>query len=270
MLARAIKMTFWVLYDHLGKLVLVNIFCAGMILTPLGIAHALLRQGLPAGSLVTAIILCIIAFGVVLPMVYAGLVFMVKELIERHDGSIKTFFAGIIHLGPRAILLAAIYVMMFACLLSSIWFYAFRLGGIAPLLGYGLSALALWIMCFLLLTATIALPALAYKNTNPFAALKMAALLTLDNPMYTVGLLVNVLVLSGLAIMPPIFVFFSFAPIAALQASAYEILSRKYAAIKAQAEQGVAAGKTIKIDFGDDDDEYLCRGIRDILFPWKD
>ena len=42
-------------------------------------------------------------------------------------------------------------------------------------------------------------------------------------------------------------------------------LSRKYAAVEAH---GDAPGRA-RVAFGDEEDDYLNRGIRDFLFPWK-
>jgi hypothetical protein len=270
MLARAIKMSFWVVYDHLGKLLLVNIFAAIMLAAPVVAASAVLARNSQGYALIFAALLCVVPISVFLPLIQAGLVWMIKVLIEKHDGGVALFFVGMKRFGPRAAAIALLYLLLSACLLSSAWFYGIRMGARVPLVGYGLSAIALWTQFFLLMTAPLALPALIHKDQGVFATMKLAALLTLDNPFMALGLLAHITVLTLLAIMPPVFVFCSVAPIAALQGSAYELLSRKYAAIQAHKESGKDGKEKLVIDFGDDDDEYLCRGFRDLLFPWKD
>ncbi len=270
MLVRAIKMSFWVVYDHLGKLLLVNIFSAIMLAAPVVTASAVLARNTQGYAFVYVALLCLISIGLFLPLIQAGLAWMVKTLIERHDGNVILFFAGIRRFGLRAVAIAFLYMLLSACLLSSVWFYGVRLGAHMPFVGYGLSAVALWMQFFLLMTAPLAVPALIHKNQGVFATMKLAALLTLDNPLLALGLLAHITALTLLAVMPPVFVFCSVAPIAALQGSAYELLSRKYAAIQAHKTNGKEGVEKLVIDFGDNDDEYLCRGFRDLLFPWKD
>ena len=260
-------MAFWVAFDHLGKLLIVNFLCALLVLTPLALAHAAFMTGGPASLLYAGLPLVLVALCGSLPLAQAGMVALIKELIDRRDGELRLFFTGIRVYAGRLAGLNALYVLGGVCLVSSVFFYGYRIGPASPLLGYGLSALALWALFFLVLSALFAAPALIYRNTGSLGAFKLAALLVLDNPLFSFGLLWQMLVVAGLALMPPVLLFFSFAPMAVLQCSAYEILSRKYKALESL-PPGAPRGD-VQIDFGDEDDEYLCRGFRDLLFPWK-
>ncbi len=270
MLMRTLKMTFWVYYDHLGKLLVANLVCVCALLVPIAFAHAAFVHGELGSVLWVSMPLVVIACVVLLPILHVGLLWLIKELLETRDGSLKTFFAGMRKFGGRAVVLAILFGLTSLFLLSSIWFYGARISASWPLMGYTLSAAAAWAQLLLLLMATLTPPALVNKDAGVFNALKMALVLVVDNPVFAFMLFVHAALLMAFSLFPPVLLFCSFAPLAALQGSAYEILSRKYAAIRTWRTEGQTADKPMDIDFGDDNDEYLCRGFRDLLFPWKE
>jgi uncharacterized membrane protein YesL len=168
------------------------------------------------------------------------------------------------------------YLAALTSLAVSVWFYAAKLQDTAPWLGYTVSALALWCLIFVGLTSLLVMPALVQKRTTVAATLKLTALLVLDNPVFCIGLAIQFLVLAGLSILPPVLVFFSGSLGVVLGSSAYEMLARKYAAARQAAPvtgvQGNLGRITVKpaFDRDDEDDDYLNRGFRDFLFPWKE
>lgn len=263
-------MSFWVLYDHIGKLMAVNLFCAAVFLPAMLIVQNVVANENMKATMLIAGPLLFAMLCVVLPMQQAGLTYMVRELIEKHDGSVKTFFVGVRKFGFRAVILGGLCGFISCCLLCSAWYYVAHLSGHWYWLGYGLSAASCWCMLFLLLCALIILPALIYMDRGILPTLKIAAALTLDNLRLLAGALFLTMCLLVLMLLPPVYFLFSFAPAAVLQCSLYEILSRRYAAIRVGKECGRIFSNRSTIDFGDNDDEYLCRGIRDALFPWKE
>ena len=270
MLLRTLKMSFWVVYDHLGKLLIVNILSACCVLLPLLYALRVYADGNLQKTVLISLPITAITLVCTVPVVQVGLLWMLKEIIEKRDSSLKTYFVGIRLFGIRAACLGFVYVMSTICLLTSVWFYGVRLGDRSPFIGYSLSAIAGWVWLFLLLSAMMVLPSLVNKNASIGGSMKIAAVLLIDNPLFMTGLAAHALILLAFCIAPPVFLLFSFAPLAALQGSAYEMLSRKYAAIQEHAAKTGKIDKSIVIDFGDGNDEYLCRGFRDLLFPWKE
>lgn len=262
-------MAFWVSFDHLGKLLLANLLCAFIVLVPVVLAHAAFMTGESSIVLFVSLPLLIVALLISFPLAQAGLVFMTRELIEHRDGEFVLFFRGMRLYALKMIGVVSFYLAAVLCLCASIFFYGYRIGKWAPLMGYSLSALALWLLLFVIMSFVFAAPAVVYKNSGVLGAIKLSSILLLDNPLFAVGLFMNMLLFIGLSLMPPVLLLFSFAPLVVLQCSAYEILSRKYRAVQANGAPGSAKVKVADIDFGDDDDEYLCRGLRDLLFPWK-
>lgn len=267
MLRRALKMTFWVTFDHLGKLLVVNVFCVAVLAVPGGIVLASLLAPDIATLLYVGLPVLALTIGLVWPVLAAGIAHMTAELIETRDGSVRAFFAGMRLYAWRAVGVGTCLTMAAICLTTSVGFYAYQLQDRAPWLGYVLSAVALWGLILLLLAAPFAIPALVQRKAGVRATLKLSFLLVLDNPLLTIGLVLNELALGIASLIPPVFVFI--APVAAvvMASSAYEMLSRKYAAIEERGRSGEQGKRPI--DFNDAQDDYLNRGLRDFLFPWK-
>ena len=186
MLQRALKMAFWVCFDHLGKLLIANVLSFAALMVPVSLAWW--AMGVDNPTVVVAVVAgaLVVALVVVVPVCMAALAALMKELIETRDGALRTFFAGLRRFGLRAVGLGATFVAAEVLFAVSVWFYASRFGGSMPLVGYGLSALALWAMLFTGLTALFAAPALVQKNGGVFATVRLSALLVLDNPLLTV------------------------------------------------------------------------------------
>ncbi len=261
-------MTFWICYDHLGKLVAANLIAMAAALPFLMALYSGLATGEPGVAAAVALPAGLMLAGFVLPVSGAGMAAMVKEFIDTKDGSLRTFFGGARRFGPKAAGLGVLYTFAGSCLAVSAWFYAARFGESAPWLGYGLSALAAWCLALLLLSVLLAAPALVQKGGGIGETAKLCVLLALANPFFCFSLAMYCLVWAGLSLAPPVLLLFSLAPVTVLVSSGYEMLARKYASIEAHAAEHGSGGRP-KIDFHDEDDDYLNRGFRDFLFPWK-
>jgi hypothetical protein len=280
MLGRALKMAFWVTYDHVGKLILANviwfsaIFVPGLLVLPVALTSPT-RIGLTIG-----LIGCGLLLGVALPVVTVGLAYMVKGLIDTRDGSVRDMFLGMRLYWRRAVAIWWALGFTFACLLTSARFYADKLREILAWVGYGISALALWGAFFVSLAALFALVALVQKRAEVLPTLKLSALVVLYNPLFCCGLAFQLLTFTVIAaVVPPVLVCLHASVSVVLISSGYEMLARKYAAVQARLAAGeigsergglIAAMSTGGAAFMDDaQDEYLNRGFRDFLFPWK-
>lgn len=266
MLSRVLKMTFWVAYDHMGKLLLANLACAAVLALPLYFAASAGLSRDPAVVFGAGLPMLVLAAGVLGPLLGAGLASMVRELIDTRDGTLGAFFAGIRRHGRRAVCLGLAYTLAAAALGASAWFYPAKLGASAPILGYALGALAVWALLLLLFSSVYALPVLVHREMGLAATVKLCGLLVLDNPLFTLGVAVHWAMLATLSLFPPVFFFVAISLGVVLSLSAYEILARKYAAREAH---GPGRLPVRAIDFGDARDDYLNRGFRDFLFPWK-
>jgi len=253
MLSRALKMWFWLTYDHLGHVLLWNVACMLPML--------LLTASAFGGSGIWALGCFALAYGIVLPASLAALGHTARVLLEQKEAPLRTLIDGLRAFAIPGALLGLLGTALCGGAFFGAWYYAFRFAQPNGLLGYALSAFCLWwgVLCATVLN--LALPALAQKRAGAREALRLGIVLTLDNPAYVAVIFLYTVLLAAFALAPPVFLCFSVAPIAFLQATAYEMLARKYAA-------PLVDGKRV-LTFDDDADDYLNRGARDLLFPWK-
>ncbi len=265
-------MAFWVTYDHLFKLIVVSMLWSLAVLAPGAFAVAALISGQPALMVVVGVPMGVLAFGVIGPVGSVGIAHMVKVLIDKRDGSLGDAFRGVRLYGRRAAGAGLVYLGLVVSLGVSVWFYAYMLRERAPWLGFAISAAAFWALVFVCLSALYAMPGLVQKREGVLATLRLSALLVLDNPLFTLGVAAQIAALTLLAIaVPPVLFFLYGGAIMAVAGSAYEMLSRKYENAIATREAGAGVGKPAQDAKEDPDqnDDYLNRGFRDFLFPWK-
>jgi len=259
MLGRSLKMAFWIFHDHIGLLLIANLIWAVSVAAPIAIALPPLFAGDAALAFVVGIPALYVALFLLNPVIGVGIAQLVKTFIDTRDGTLSDFFDGIRRYGLRAALLGLCYAIATTALCTSTWFYASKMQSSVPFLGYAISALALWCLAMLALMSLFALPALVQRKTGAIATLRLTALLALANPALTLGIAVQCVMLSIVtAALLPLFFFGFGAAIICIQSAAYELLSRKY------------AGKDnpdLKVE--DENDDYLNRGFRDLIFPWK-
>lgn len=255
-------MAFWVSYDHLGKLLLANLITMFCLLIP-GYFALISFYGM---AFIWSGIFALLTTGVLAPIFAAGMAHMTIELIETRDGSIWAFFVGMRRYAGRAVRLGLLCSTAGLFLATSVWFYAVRMPQQVAWAGYVLSALALWALLFLGLAFPLAGPALVHKGTGAIATLKLSTLLVLDNPLFCLGLAVYAIVWGFISLLPPVLMLFSMAPLVVLFCAAYEMLSRKYSV----QENDTCPGESTRRVPKDEEDDYLNRGFRDFLFPWKD
>lgn len=254
MFMRVLKMSFWVGYDHLGKLLVANLCCALLSALPILLGVAILL----APATTTGLLLGwgLLVAGVVLtPVVWAGLINLANTCIEHGDAAFGEFFQGARREARRALLLGLLYGGIAACLLVAAWFYPTQLAHVAPLAGYVLAGFAALGLLLLVLSALYAGPALLQRPTGPLGTLQLAVALVLDKPLFTLSLATAHALLATLAVAPPVLLFIVYAGAAVLQCSAYELLARHY-----DREGRLGEGPA---------DDYLNRGWNDLLHPWK-
>jgi len=251
-------MAFWVAYDHLGRLIVANL----AILPPL-VLVATSAQMVTAPPTIVLHAVGILAFAAGLgcaAAAAAGMAAMLRTAIETRDTTLAEFVNGVRAFGLRAALLTLGLLTVAAMLVVSVYFYAFRAPEALGIAGFGLAAGALWALLFLALAGQWAIPALVQKRGSIRDALRISILLVLDNPFYSLSVALVGGALAAAAVAPPFLIVFSLAPVMVVQMCAYERLARKYE------DNLPPVGGPV---FGDGRDDYLNRGIRDLVFPWK-
>jgi hypothetical protein len=180
LLATIYKKSFWNTYDHIGKLLLVNLLwfvifplptflCFRYVpLTGLGRIAATLLVGIMTHSYAAAGV-----FGLT-----ARLVDYQKVGLRRFFGEAETFFF-------RTLALTLIYGTAFFLLFNGVRFYAgIKIGG--GILGFFLAGWQVCIIALGLLVQVYLLPLLVTKNWGVLRVIKWSAILTVLKPGFTV------------------------------------------------------------------------------------
>jgi len=241
---RVQKMTFWVLYDHAGRLIFLNLTTLLAVLAP-----AWLILKLPGGnyliSMASAALLGTVAT--------VGQAVLIKALLEDEECSLRRVVQGMAAHGPAWVGFATLFSMAEAVACLGAGFYAIRVTPTQPIVGLFLSGFCLSAGLAVLLSAVYILPALVYQRRPARQALRTSAILAGRHPVVTLGLVTLMAGYGVLLATPPGLVLFSTLPLVTLVCCAYELLARQYATVPVY----------------DEDDHYLNRGFKDFLFPWK-
>lgn len=242
---RACRMSFWVLYDHLGHFIVINL----MTVVP-GLGLALLADGLGVSLMVT--VLPILLWMLVLA---GGQGHLINTLLTGHSFEYRALGVGIRQFGlPLALLGLGVSVAIALCVLG-IWFYGTVLTNRAPLLGLVLAQFCACSAVGLAMTAFYAVPAVLAHRGAVWPAWCIGVKMVLRHPVGSAGSLVLAVMALVVAVTPPGFVLLSTLPLVTLACCTYELYARAY-----------ASAATV----GDETDGYLNRGFRDFLYPWKE
>lgn len=247
MLWRVQKMAFWVLYDHAGYLIVLNVLGLATVFGPAWLVCRI------AGGLAP---MAVLAAALLAVLVLVGQATVIIALIDGEEFSFRRMVTGVMAFGPRALVLALLIAAALSAPVIAAGFYASRMSPAQPLAGMLLSGLCLSGAVALLMSGIYALPALIHQRGTVIRALRTSFMLAGAHPVLTPGLLLLILVQGLLLATPPGLLLLSTLPLVALVCSAYELLARHHAEI--------AGGSG-----PDEDDIYLNRGFKDILFPWK-
>ncbi len=267
------RMAFWIFHDHAGKLTAANIGL--VVLTGLPALAGFMALGRPDGGvgLIAGALLLIAAFCVIMPVCAAAIAHLVKILIDRRDAEWRELFRGARMHWKSATALGLLYAGAAVTLGISVWFYTAQFGAALPWFGLILGGVSVWALIGLGLTFLYAVPALVQKGEGALPAMKLAALLVLDRPLLAGGLALQCAAFGLIAaVFVPVLLFFYAAWCVTLSCAAYELLARYYASVApvtAPDPQQAPAAPGQRAVLSDGDDDYLNRGFRDFVFPWR-
>lgn len=199
MLAPAFRRFLWSAYDNLWTLVLANLLWI-----------------LLAIPLITA------------PAATGGLYHLTRRMAWGEPAHIRDFFAGFREHFRPSLAVGAFTIVVFFLLWTAVDFYS-HLGGPMEIPGLVLSAVLLWGGLFFLLMHVHAFPLIADGERSFLQILKKSALLVLDNPVFTLGVIVQATALKVICVVTGAGFFLAAVSFTSLLLSmAHRELIRKY------------------------------------------
>ncbi len=261
-MGRVLRDSFWISYDHLGKLVMANaiwfLLSFGAIILATSIArYAGWSQ--QARSLILASGFAVSL--VTVPSVSAGMIHLTSLIVQNKDAEIKDLFQGMRRHFGRSVALGLVSLVVWAMLAGNIIFYARVIGPRNFWLGVTLGGVAIWMFAFYNVMLVYFAPLIVHRTAGPLGTFKIAALLTLDNLRLSSGLYISVWVIVLLACLTGVGIIFLMAGLSGVLLNVgYGELARRY-----ERKHREKAG----LEPLEEEDEYAGRGLRDILKPWE-
>lgn len=223
MLGTIVKRAFWIAYDRLGRLVLLNMIWFLLAFGPaIPILHGVQRW--PPVFSFLAVFALILYVGLLSGGVYYSLMFMEEE---TDSNFLKLFCRGLWR-GLRTVLpLLALDVIVLLLLVYGVVFYLERMPGV---FGKLLAGVSLWMTVFWLLSQQYFLPLASMAGCSSVTALKRSFSLALDNFFFSFGLFLLGVVFVALCVLPfgVGLMLFAIAGLGALYRAAGEFLFQKY------------------------------------------
>ncbi len=271
MLKRALLRSFWSAYDSLGVLVLGNVLWIALTLPMLGL---LFLAGSPLFRAWPYVFyLCAV------PVVFlgppsAGLAAMARRLAETGETSLEVFWTGVRHRLYRALFLMTVGVLATMIFSASFLFYGSgvveSLGRLGNMTAAGLS---LWSIVILAGMTCYWLPvadAVPGRQLRLWSVIRRGALLTLDNPGHTLGLLILTVIMAafwcatglGVAVI-------GLSAIHVFHAHALRVLHERYTMASALAGRGLqATRRTVRDALAEEWAAEPKRSLRELVRPW--
>lgn len=271
MLTRALSRSFWSTYDSLGTLVIGNVLWLALTAPFIGL---LFLAGLPIYRTMPYVFYLCAPAVLFLSPASAGLAEMASRLIDTGDTTVATFWAGVRQHFFRALFLMSGAVLATMILSGSFLFYS---RGVVESLGrvgnMTAAGLALWALVILAGTTCYWMPvAVGVRGRKPqlWLVVRRSALLTLDNPAYTLGVLAVTVVMSvfwagtalGLAVI-------GVSAIRVFHAHARRALHERYEVASALAGRGRPADRqSVRKAMLEQWAAEPSRSLRELIRPW--
>jgi uncharacterized membrane protein YesL len=255
------KKAFWNTYDHVGRLLLLNLLWAGCFPLPTYLAYWLLP--LDGQAKIGAILLVgMLAHSFATTGVFAA----TADIVDYRRFTLKQFFARGRALYLRALGINLLSIGVFYLTYVSIRFYL-ALEGPAGVLGFFLVGVQVWIVLFILTMRIYLIPLLVKKDWGVFKLIKWSAILVVLRPVFSLLLLLQATaaaVIIGITIIGAILILMSLASVF-LNTMLREVLKELEAS--GEPKRRPTSWKEIFEDERAREEEP--RSLKDLFHPWN-
>ena len=253
-----IKKTFFDMWDNLFRIFLLNLIFI-IILLACGSLMFL------AQNLIGSYSLIFVVLGLVLLSIYSGVVSLyVREIADYKKPEFLELFSYLKKSWLTSLIFFAITVIFIFLARTAILYYS----TIHNPAGYLLFGLIVWLAFSFILSIQYFFPIYSRMKNNPIKTLKKCFLVFIDNPLFTLVLLIGSIIIMILSFIT----FFLIPGIAGLLLwlnAAFKLRLYKYDYLELHPE---AKNKRIpwKEILADEKECVGKRTLRNLIFPWKD
>ncbi len=256
MLGLIVRRAFWLAYDRLGRLVLLNIIWFLLAFSP---ALPLVKRiaHLPLLPALVILSFYLVYLGLLCAGVFHSLMFMEEE---KEVNFLRLFFRGIYRSCRGGVLLLVLDVVILLLLVHGVTFYLQRMPGWS---GKLLAGVVIWMTIFWLTAQQYFLPVVSMAGDRLGKALKRSFSLALDNFFLSLALVIFALSYVFLCALPwgIGLMIFGASGLAAIYRAAGEILFLKY---------DLSFHPLISLEeMRRNERETKNRGLRNFFRPWE-
>lgn len=252
-----IKKTFFDMWDNLIRIVILNL---GFLAPGAGLAYSL--DALSGGRLILAVILFIPSLAIL--FMYSGVVSTMTSMIADYTKpEFRDFLPALKATYPTSLLFALINTVLVILFQVAFRWY----GSVQSFVGPLASAFLFWVLIFWLLAFQFFFSIQARLDKNLRKIIKKMFLLLLDNPLFTVGLLIGTLVTFAISIFTALLLP-GIASIFLWWNVALKLRLYKYDHL----EEHPDARRNIPWDalLTEDRERVGKRTLKGMIFPWKE
>jgi len=268
-LGPAFKKSFWNVYDHLGRCILLNLLWSLFSLPWLGLTFLLLSIGwtqIAAGRfLLGCMVAAVSVQQLIISPISAGLWTVTARWAHYQSAAVREFFPAVKKFFGRGIVLWLLFTLVALLLAVNASFYR-HLPGKFAILGAFAAGLMGWAHLFLCLVQIYVFPLLVQQDLSIKKSLRRSASVVLDNVWYTLLLwvLTTVVLLIGLISMAGL-LFISVGLVGVIANTGLREILKKYEPEK-KADKPRTWAEVREAEKKADEES---RGWRDLWRPWE-
>lgn len=252
-------MSFWIWYDYMGTYFVINLFlmCPMVFLTLF-----LFSNWGKLSTLFYIFICCVMGLYFFVANVFVSA--FTSAILESREGLKERLFYALKIVVCKSIPVGVLFLLLSFILIINVWFYVSKKFFYSLCANYILTGLFVWLGIFTVIALLWIIPSVSFKKISFWKYVYWGYILFLANPYFSFQVFFCYTILCLFNVFPLFFFFVGMVIPSIFLTSAYEILSRKYEAIRSLGDK-VEEYQIYK----DEEDEFLNRSWEHLIKPWK-
>ncbi len=252
-------MSFWVWYDYMGTYFIFNLCLMG----PMIFLTLFLFSNWGKLSPLFYIFICYM-MGLYFFVTNVFVSAFTSAILERREGLKERLFYALKIVVCKSIPVGVLFLLLSFILILNIWFYVSKKFFNSLYANYILTGFFVWLGIFTVIALLWIIPSLSFKKMSFWKYVYWGYILLFANPYFSFQVFFCYTILYLLNIFPLFFFFIGMVIPSIFLTCAYEILSRKYEALRTSGDKL----EDYQI-FRDYEDEFLNRNWEHLIKPWK-
>ncbi len=259
MLKRALKMSFWVWYDYMGTYFVINLF----LMCPMFFLSLFLFSNWGELSTLFSLFFYFLT-GLYLFVINVFVSAFTSMILGGKEGLKERLYYALKIVVYKGVFVGILFFLLSLILFVNTWFYISKDFFDFLWVNYLLIGFFVWLGIFTFIALLWVIPSLSFKKISLKKYMYWGYILLFANPYFSFQVFFCYTILCLLNVFPLFFFFVGMVIPSIFLTCAYEILSRKYEALRTSGDKL----EDYQI-FRDYEDEFLNRSWEHLIKPWK-